>query len=117
MRAIIGIALFLVVTDHGQFNNSPPETREWFKSLRSMKGPCCSFADGISIADADWDMKEGHYWVRVPRWEKSDQMIWVPVPDEAVITEPNRVGRTIVWPYWLPGYGVSIRCFMPGTMT
>jgi hypothetical protein len=38
------------------------------------------------------------------------------VPDDAVITEPNRVGRTMVWP--IRGYqGLSIRCFMPGSMT
>ena len=23
---------------------------------------------------------------------------WIDVPDEAVITEPNRIGRTMVWP-------------------
>ena len=41
---------------------------------------------------------------------------WIPVPDEAVITEPNRIGRAMVWP--IKGYlGVSIRCFMPGSMT
>jgi len=33
-----------------------------------------------------------------------------------VITEPNRAGRTMVWP--LRGYlGTTIRCFMPGSMT
>ena len=38
------------------------------------------------------------------------------VPEDAVITEPNRVGRTMVWP--MRGYqGLSIRCFMPGSMT
>jgi len=41
---------------------------------------------------------------------------WLDVPDEAVITEPNRIGRTMVWP--IRGYlGVTIRCFMPGSMT
>ena len=42
-------------------------------------------------------------------------MIWVEVPDEAVITEPNKAGRTMVWPVYGPE-GVSIRCFMPGSM-
>ena len=40
---------------------------------------------------------------------------WVEVPDEAVITEPNRAGRTMVWPV-KTAFGVSIRCFMPGSM-
>ena len=35
--------------------------------------------------------KGGHYRVRI-------EGEWVDVPDEAVITEPNRVGRTMVWP-------------------
>jgi hypothetical protein len=38
------------------------------------------------------------------------------VPDDAVITEPNRVGRTMVWPI-KGSLGISIRCFMPGSMT
>jgi len=51
----------------------------------------------------------GHYRVRL-RGEGVD------VPYAAVITEPNRVGRTMVSP--LRGYlGVTIRCFMPGSMT
>ena len=41
---------------------------------------------------------------------------WHDVPEDAVITEPNRAGRTMVWP--IRGYqGLSIRCFMPGSMT
>jgi hypothetical protein len=46
---------------------------------------------------------------------------WWDVPAEAVITEPNRVGRTMVWPvYNWRGDSldrVDIRCFMPGAMT
>jgi len=38
-----------------------------------------------------------------------------------VIREPNRAGRTMVWPIYFRGYNsqlrVEIRCFMPGTMT
>ena len=41
---------------------------------------------------------------------------WIEVPDDTVITEPNRVGRTIVWPYYINGRAI-IRCFMPGSMT
>jgi hypothetical protein len=42
---------------------------------------------------------------------------WVVVPDNAVITEPNRVGRTMVWPIRDGVGGLYIRCFMPGSMT
>ena len=66
-------------------------------------------ADGTVVADPDWDSKEGHYRVRLDNK-------WVDVPDDAVITEPNRAGRTMVWPVGI-GTDVSIRCFMPGSMT
>jgi hypothetical protein len=40
----------------------------------------------------------------------------IDVPDEAVITEPNGAGRTMVWP--IRSYlSTTIRCFMPGSMT
>jgi hypothetical protein len=38
---------------------------------------------------------------------------WIVVDDSAVITEPNRIGRTMVWPLKLYGE-TAIRCFMPG---
>jgi hypothetical protein len=89
---------------------------DWFEHLASGKGLCCSYADGYVVTDADWETKDSHYRVRVPRAAGSKDIIWVDVPDEAVITEPNKAGRTMVWPLY--GYeGVSIRCFMPGSMT
>ena len=95
--------------DRGQFANGNPEIKAWFESLTSGKGPCCSDADGTAVSDVDWESGNGHYRVRLDGE-------WVDVPDEAVITEPNRIGRTMVWP--LRGYlGLSIRCFMPGSMT
>jgi hypothetical protein len=93
----------------GRYARSNPELKAWFDGLRSGKGPCCSDADGTAVSDVDWESANGHYRVRLD----GD---WVDVPDEAVITEPNRVGRTMVWP--IRGYlGVTIRCFMPGSMT
>ncbi|MDA9434698.1 hypothetical protein [Bradyrhizobium sp. CCBAU 51627] len=107
--------------DRGQFVNTNAELKAWFDGLRSGKGPCCSDADGSAISDSDWESKDGHYRVRIPRLGyavdgKQQELVWVDVPDEAVISEPNRVGRTMVWPIY--GYmGVTIRCFMPGSMT
>lgn len=85
--------------------------KPWFDSLKSGKGPCCSDADGWALADVDWESKGGKYRVRVPRHQfvptkdqpappASVEMIWVDVEDSAVITEPNRAGRTMVWPLW-----------------
>jgi hypothetical protein len=91
----------------GRYSNSP--LKQWFDSLRSGKGPCCSDADSSAVSDVDWESRDGHYRVRI-------EGEWVDVPDEAVITEPNRIGRTMVWP--IRGYlGLTIRCFMPGSMT
>jgi len=95
--------------DRGQFGNSTPEMKAWFDGLRSGKGPCCSDADGSAVSDVDWETHDGHYRVRIDGQ-------WVDVPDEAVITEPNRIGRTMVWP--IRGYmGLTVRCFLPGSMT
>ncbi len=115
---IAGFAILLVglaqrpghARDHGQFANASPELRAWFNALKSGKGPCCSDADGSAISDADWESGNGHYRVRIDG-------AWVGVPDEAVITEPNRVGRTMVWPIRDGVGGLYIRCFMPGSMT
>jgi hypothetical protein len=100
--------------------------KPWFDSLRSGKGPCCSDADGYALSDVDWESRAGGYRVRIPRWRfepsaaapappAGTEMVWIDVEDDAVITEPNRAGRTMVWPIW--GHqGPSIRCFMPGSM-
>jgi hypothetical protein len=108
---LIALILFpsasLMARDDGRYSNSP--LKPWFDSLRSNLGPCCSDADGVIVADPDWESKDGHYRVRLDGE-------WIMVPDEAVITEPNRAGRTMVWPI-KGSWGTMIRCFMPGSMT
>jgi hypothetical protein len=116
LKAPLAIALLILplVSHHGhardpdgRYANSP--LKQWFDSLRSGKGPCCSDADGSAVSDVDWESREGHYRVRL-------EGEWLDVPEDAVITEPNRVGRTMVWP--IRGYGgLTIRCFMPGSMS
>jgi len=93
--------------DDGRYANSP--LKPWFDSLRSGKGLCCSDADGSVVSDVDWESKDGHYRVRL-------EGQWIDVPDDAVITVPNRAGRTMVWPV-KDSAGISIRCFLPGSMT
>jgi hypothetical protein len=42
---------------------------------------------------------------------------WILVPDDAVVTEPNKFGPAVVWPY-MDAKGVTqIRCFLPGAGT
>ena len=112
----LGLAVLLLVASvqfvngrdlDGRYANSP--LKQWFDSLKSGKGPCCSDADGSAVSDVDWESNDGRYRVRI-------EGEWFDVPEDAVITEPNRVGRTMVWP--IKGYqGLTIRCFMPGSMT
>jgi hypothetical protein len=94
--------------DDGRFANSP--LKAWFDRLASRNGLCCSFADGTSVQDVDWDTQEGHYRVRIYGQ-------WLVVPDAAVVTEPNRFGPAVVWPYNDRYGNTRIRCFMPGAGT
>ena len=94
--------------DDGRFANSP--LKPWFDRLASGKGLCCSFADGFSVQDVDWDTKDGHYRVRIYGQ-------WFVVPEDAVVAEPNRFGPAVVWPYNDRYGNTQIRCFMPGAGT
>jgi hypothetical protein len=106
----IVLILLLLCTPALAHDASRPELNSWFDHLASGKGLCCSFADGFAVADPDWDSKNGHYRVRL-------ENNWIDVPDDAVITEPNRAGRTMVWPLpRIEGDTIKIRCFMPGSM-
>jgi hypothetical protein len=110
--AVVCITVFVPnhshARDDGRFANSP--LKEWFDRLASKNGLCCAFADGVSVQDVDWDTQDGHYRVRI-------QGEWIVVPDAAVITEPNRFGPAVVWPYNDRYGNTQIRCFMPGAGT
>lgn len=90
----------------GRYAQSP--LKPWFDQLKSGKGPCCSDADGDVVKDADWEVVDGRFRVRV-----EDQ--WVTVDSDAIITESNRYGRTMVWLMHKDGKPI-VRCFMPGAM-
>src|SRR3954447_15121087 len=91
---IVGVAA-VRAHDDGRYANSP--LKPWFDSLRSKGGgACCSNADGTALSDVDWDTQDGHYRVRL-------QGQWIDVPPDTVITEPNRAGHTMVWPYYVQG--------------
>lgn len=117
-RDLIGISWMVVAVlwliaswpAHAHDHNKP-ELTPWFESLRSRGGaPCCDGTDATRLDEVDWDMKDGHYRVRL-----NGQ--WVDVPDDAVIEGPNRAGPAMVWPYTAIGVPVGIRCFMPSSMS
>jgi hypothetical protein len=112
---IVVAALFItlaIARDDGRYANSP--LKSWFNSLKSGRGLCCSFADGLRIDDVDWDTAgpkddngNATYRVRVAGQ-------WLNVPPSAVVIEPNRAGPAMVWPLIYDGKPYDIRCFMPG---
>lgn len=83
--------------------------KQWWDQLASGKGLCCSFADGVSIKDVDWDTRGPNNAYRVRLHGQ-----WIVVPPEAVVTEPNKFGRAVVWPYQDANGQTQIRCFIPG---
>ncbi len=85
-----------------------PTLKQWFDSLESGRGPCCSNADGTALSEVDWESINGRYRVKI-----GDR--WYDVPDEAVLKGPNLAGATMVWPI-KTHYGIVIRCFIPGVM-
>lgn len=106
---VLSLALLLSASNarEGDDHGNHGALKSWFDQLASKKGLCCSFADGQSIADVDWDVKDGNYRVRLDGQ-------WLPVPDSAVITEPNRFGPAVVWPFRDADGATQIRCFLPG---
>ena len=103
---LVGLSNTAFAGDDGRYANDP--LKYWFDNLTSGNGNCCSFADGLSISDIDWDTKEGHYRVRL-------HGEWIDVPNSSVVTEPNRYGPAVVWPYMDSDGKVYIRCFLPGS--
>lgn len=116
MAAITAATLIMLLVWHfvaHAHDHSRPELNSWFESLKSGKGPCCSDADGKALSDTDWEVRGGRYRVHI-------ESQWWDVPNEAVIKEPNRAGRTMVWPVYYRVLDnqlrIDIRCFMPGVM-
>lgn len=107
------LALLLPANAH---DHNRPDLNNWYHDLHAKGGSwCCDGSDfdtgsAKHLADVDWESRDGHYRVRL-------NGAWIDVPDEAVIERPNLDGRAMVWPYYLNGELVGIRCFMPGSMT
>lgn len=108
--------------DDGRYANSP--NKQWFNSLRSAHGLCCSLADGRSVEDPEWGQEE------VCEGEKCEIRYWVIVdgqklivPPDAVVGEPNIIGPAFVWPVYSPYESgatppkITIRCFLPGALS
>lgn len=109
--SVVLLIMALSIHHAGAHDHNRPGLDNWYSSLRSGKGPCCGgpSIDATTLDGPDWESKDGRYRVRL-------EGEWHDVPPEAVLAEPNKDGRTLVWP--IKGYGgLTIRCFMPGSMT
>jgi hypothetical protein len=125
LLAIIGLCLLIAFScsrAHAHWTGPTPAgapDKAWWDQLASGKGLCCSFADGVSIKDVDWDTgtvadAEGQSHI-VYRVHINGQ--WIDVPPEALVTVPNRFGPAVVWPYQDAEGKTQIRCFLPGAGT
>lgn len=104
---LVAWLLLLMAKPANAHDHDHPELTDWYKSLRSGKGPCCDGSDAQSVDDPDWENNSGHYRVKI-------EGEWTDVDDDAVITEPNRAGIAKVWPMHKDGHPKA-RCFMPGS--
>ena len=89
---LVGLTNSAFARDDGRYANDP--LKHWFDNLTSSNGNCCSFADGLSISDVDWDTKDGHYRVLL-------HGEWINVPNSAVVPGPNRYVRRSSGPTWI----------------
>jgi len=126
-RSLFAVVLMVWAAAVLAHDHNRADLSKWFEKLQDRKGDlCCDGSEAMHLAQVDWEINGNRYRVRVPTTPGGFQRAmagaanveteWVYVPDEAVIDEPNRANVTLVWPLYGP-MGVSVRCFMPGTMT
>ena len=98
---------YMAISPAEAHDASHPELDGWYKKLESGKGPCCDGSDSAHVEPSDWETQNrprSHYKVRLDG-------VWADVPDEAVVTGPNRDGRTLVWYYdsWTGHSGIPVK--------
>ena len=114
LALLLAAAVILIRDPTGKWANDP--LRPWFEALKNKDGLyCCAEADGHPLDESEWDIKDNTYRVFV-------QGEWIVVPDDAVLSDPNKFGKAIVW---LHDYAdivsgdvhtiTRIQCFIPGS--
>jgi hypothetical protein len=115
LALLLAAAVILIRDPTGKWADDP--LQPWFQSLQNKDGLyCCALADGHPLDDGEWDIKDDHYRVFI-------EGEWIVVPDDAVISGPNRFGKAIVWLRLNANSFASgeihnitrIRCFIPGS--
>jgi hypothetical protein len=108
LKLLLTLPLMLLTHLHDR-----PDLDAWAKGLKSAQGtPCCENDEAHALNEPDWRVTaEGHYQVFLEGG-------WWDVPDTAVVHEPNKYGRVLVWYVAMKdsdGHAVSVyvRCFLP----
>lgn len=101
------VALMLAVAAHAH-DHSRPDLTPWLQGLHAKnKTLCCDGNDTDAIED--WETSGNRYRVKF-------RGQWFDVPDDAIVDGPNKGADALLW--MNKGYlGMSVRCFMPGSMT
>jgi len=87
MAAATVLAGNAIARDDGRYAGSP--LKPWSIPSKAVRD-CVARMRTVLPSRIPTGIKDGHYRVRL-------EGEWVMVPDDAVITEPNRAGRTMVW--------------------
>jgi hypothetical protein len=89
LALLLAAAVILIRDPTGKWAGDP--LQPWFESLRNKLGLyCCAEADGHPLDDGEWDITDNKYRVFL-------QGEWTVVPDDAVLSGPNKFGKAIVW--------------------
>jgi hypothetical protein len=66
----------------------------------------------VQLSASEFRFRVKRPWRLVPVFLEGQ---WLDVPDDAVLTQPNLHGRTVVWPIKMFA-GMTIQCFIPASM-
>ena len=106
LALLLAAAVILIRDPTGKWVGDP--LQPWFESLRNKHGLyCCAEADGHPLDDGEWDMKGDSYRVFI-------EGEWTGVPNDAVLSGPNKFGKAIVW-FRGAKPDTRIQCFIPGS--
>ena len=106
-----------------------PDLDDWWPTLKSGKGPCCSGPDSRPLSDFDWKTEKvctpaGYGGAQSePRCRIAYTVYledifgkkprWVEVSEDAVVEGPNKYGPAMAWVYYINNEP-EVRCFIAG---
>ena len=132
MRSQIGIIILFMLLlwtparahdwSHEHFAQNTPQQRQWMQQQKrpGTASNCCNESDGEQV---DEEIRAGRYWIN----SRHTRGVWMLVPIEAIINEPNMHGRPIAWFRWMSPDGSfsmvprtdlepKVFCYSPGPL-